>query len=223
MRAERIGRLLPEVHRRTIVPGTPIAALVDVMAELHAPVEDVLADLPSHFDPQRAPDRFVPFLAHWVDLARWIDDASGEFDTGVGRLRQVIAAAPRLSRRRGTAEGLREALEWALGVSGVRVDEAAADESGAPRLFHARVVLPREAAPHLALARRIVAQEKPAHVTVELVFADPGPGSADAHPEPGDEPAASDAPPTLPVGAPPSSPEPLLPGAEPPAAGEPPG
>ena len=172
MRVELIARLLPEVYQRTIVAGTPIATLLEVMAQLQDPVEEVLAQLPDYFDPQRTPDRFVPFLARWVDLARWLDDTSGGFDSGVGRLRQVVAAAAHLSRLRGTAQGLREALEWATGVDGVRIDEEVPDASGRIRPFHVVVTLPKEAAVHQMLVRRIVQQEKPAHVTAEVVFED---------------------------------------------------
>lgn len=216
MRAERIARLLPEVYQRTIVEGTPIATLLDVMAELHQPVEDVLVRLPDYFDPQRTPDRFVPFLARWVDLARWLDETSGGFDSGIGRLRQVVAGAAQLSRLRGTAEGLRDALEWATGVAGVRIDEEVRDAAGRPRPFHVVVTLPQEAYAFHDLVHRIVQQEKPAHVTADIVFAggvtepaaDPGPGAAT-------EAAAREAPPTLPVGAPASPPEPSFPGSDP--------
>ncbi|WP_194410454.1 phage tail protein [Microbacterium cremeum] len=244
MRADRIARLLPDVYRRAIVPGTPLAALVDVMAEQHAPVEQALADLPDYFDPQRAPDHFVPFLAHWVDLARWLDDASGEFDTGPGRLRQVVAGAAALSRRRGTARGLREALEWATGVAGVRVEETAPVPTPSPhsagalrgasgregpaggvgpaggrgRRFHARVVLPHAASAYEPLVRRIVEQEKPAHVTVEIVFEDATPSGPDGPGATGGTEASEvpepPEPPTLPVEAPPAPPEPAFPGTE---------
>jgi len=208
MQADRIAKLLPEVYQRTIVPGTPIEALLQVMAELQDPVEQILANLADYFDPQRTPDRFVPFLAEWVDLGRWLDETSGGFDSGVGRLRQVVAAAAHLSRLRGTAQGMREALEWATGVSGVRIDEAVPDASGRPRPFHVLVLLPKEAAVHQRLVERIVQQEKPAHVTAEVVF-----GDRQAIREP--VPDAPSAPPTLPPGEPTASPEPSFPGSEP--------
>jgi phage tail-like protein len=208
MQAERIAKLLPEVYQRTIVAGTPIAALLDVMAALQDPVEQILAELPDYFDPQRTPDRFVPFLAEWVDLSRWLDETSGGFDAGVGRLRQVVAGAAHLSRLRGTAQGMREALEWATGVSGVRIDEDVADDSGRSRPFHVRVTMPKEALVHERLVQRIVQQEKPAHVTAEVVFQD---GLA----PPGPAPDVPEPPPTLPVDGPTGAPEPSFPGSEP--------
>lgn len=207
MRADRIALLLPEVYRRTIVPGTPLASLIDVMEQLHAPVETVLAELPMYFDPQRTPDRFVPFLARWVDLDRWMDEGSDTFDSGVGRLRQVVAAAARLSRLRGTAEGLRDALELAIGVAGVGIEEGL-DAAGKTRPYHAVVTLPAEAAAHDMLVRRIVAQEKPAHVTVDVVYANGAP------PPPAEEDVPPVPPlPTLPV-ADEQSGEPAFPGTE---------
>lgn len=224
MQADRIARLLPEVYQRTIVPGTPIATLVELMEQLHEPVEQVLAHYADYFDAQRTPDRFVPYLARWVDLARWLDDGSGEFDTGIGRLRQVVAAAPQLSRLRGTAQGLREALEWATGVVGVRIDTPRADAGARGRAFHIVVHLPAEARPYDSLVRRIVAQEKPAHVTADIVFAgaDAGAPGVDAAPGP---PVTRGPAPELPVGDAERRPEPAFPGAErgpaasPPAAG----
>lgn len=194
MQADRIAQLLPEVYRRAAVHGTPLATILQVMDDLQAPVEDVLADLPRYFDPQRAPERFVPFLAHWVDLARWLDDGGG-FAPGTGRLRQVVAAASVLSQARGTADGLRQALEWATGVGGVRIEE-----SSPPRPFHVVVTVPPAAEPQRELIERIVRQEKPAHVTAEVRFVDP---AAPATPEsalPGEPVAAADEIPTLPAG-----------------------
>lgn len=171
MRADLAARLLPDVYRRVVDSSAPLGAILGVMEQLHAPVEAVLADLPSYFDPQRAPSSFVPFLARWVDLDRWLDDGSDRFDTGTGRLRQVVAAASELSRMRGTADGLRCALEWALGISGVSV---VADATP----FHLAVTLPAAAEEHRDLVARIVAQEKPAHATAEIVY------SGDTSPEP---------------------------------------
>lgn len=218
MEADRIAQLLPEVYRRAAVHGTPLATILQVMEDLQAPVEDVLADVPQYFDPQRAPERFVPFLAHWVDLARWLDDDGG-FAPGVGRLRQVVAAAPVLSRARGTVDGLRQALEWATGVSGVRIGE-----SSPPRPFHVVVTVPHVAEPQRELIERIVRQEKPAHVTAEIVFVDPAAPAAAEAALPA-EPAATgvaaepadDEIPTLPVAVEvPAPPPPMFDGSAPP-------
>ena len=214
MRADLAARLLPDVYRRVVGSSAPLGAILDVMERLHAPVEAVLADLPTYFDPQRTPPSFVPFLARWVDLDRWLDDGSDRFDTGTGRLRQVVAAASELSRMRGTAEGLRCALEWALGISGVSV---VADATP----FHVVVTLPSSAEEHRDLVARIVAQEKPAHATAEIVYSGDAParfvggppasGSTSTPPPPaGPSPATSgsvaSAEPRPTAGAPPIAP-----------------
>ena len=109
----------------------------------------------------------MPFLAHWVDLARWLDDGGG-FAPGSG-------GCVRWSRRRRCCRGpgarptgLRQALEWATGVGGVRIEE-----SSPSRPFHVVVTVPLAAEPQRELIERIVRQEKPAHVTAEVVFVDP--------------------------------------------------
>ena len=45
MKQEEIERLLPWIFRRTVAPGSPLAAILEVMEVLHAPVEGVLAGL----------------------------------------------------------------------------------------------------------------------------------------------------------------------------------
>ncbi len=70
MKQAEIIPLLPGVFQRAIRPGSPMTALLAVMESLHAPSEDVLTRLDAYFDPYRAPDAFVVFLAGWVDLDR---------------------------------------------------------------------------------------------------------------------------------------------------------
>src|SRR5262245_44871149 len=106
MKQDEISRLLPAVFQRAVMPGTPLAALLAVMEELHAPVEGLLADLDAYFDPRRAPEPFLPFLARWVGLGRLLDDWPRRADdadfwpSGSGHLRELIAAAVVLARWR---------------------------------------------------------------------------------------------------------------------------
>jgi phage tail-like protein len=179
MRRSEIERLLPEVFQRTLTPGGPLGAVVDAMEALHAPCEAVLAEVDRTFSAWRAPDRFVPALARWVDLDRLVAtgadgaDAPGERrpSTSLGRLRELIATAAYLSQWRGTAHGLTLFLTTATGQSGFVIEEALAGPDGRPRPFHIRVRAPAGAAPHRALIERIVEQEKPVYVTWDLDFA----------------------------------------------------
>lgn len=172
MKQDDMARLLPAVFQLTLTqPNNPLPDLLAVMEGLHAPTEAVLANLASYFDPYQTPDRFVPFLASWVDLD-WLL-ASGErlgeqFPAGLGRLRELIAAAAFLAKWRGTTLGLIRFLETVTGISGFAIDEEVLDQDNQPRPFHIRVRVPLTAAGHEALIRRIIESEKPAYVSYQL-------------------------------------------------------
>lgn len=186
MNRREIERLLPEVFQRTLHPGEPIGAIVELMEALHRPDEEVLATVDSAFNAYGAPDRFVPFLARWVDLDRFFPPLppgtppeewpAQPLPTGLGRLRELIVAATFLSQWRGTVRGLRSFLETATGLRGFEIDQDVLAADGLPRPFHVRVCAPEEAVRHRALIERIIAQEKPAYVTHELQFGPAGRG-----------------------------------------------
>ena len=176
----RIKRLLPAVFQTAVRPGNPLFAILDVMETMHAPVESALDRLDVTFDPHRAPDAFVPYLASWVDLEVLLDVprtqgllSSPSLSTGSGRLRELTAAAVTLSQWRGTRKGLSLFLETATGVRGFEVDEQVVDADGKARPFHLRITAPRELIEHRILIERIVELEKPAYVTYELGFGSP--------------------------------------------------
>jgi phage tail-like protein len=158
MKRDDILTLLPEVFRRTAEPGEPLALLLEVMEQLHAPAEHVLANLDAELDPIRARDTFVPMLARWIDVpeARAV---------GLGATRELVAGAVPIARRRGTRGALVRYLEIATGVTGFDVRESVA------RDFHIEVVVPAAARPQTERIHAIVRDEKPAYVTYELVEA----------------------------------------------------
>lgn len=186
MKRAEIERLLPSVFQRAIRPGNPLSALLDVMEALHRPSEKVLTDVDAAFNAYRAPDRFVPFLASWVDLDRFFqrelisipesNSTPSPISTGLGRLRELIAAAAQLSQWRGTARGMRLFLETATGTQGFELDEDTLDPLGLRRVFHFRIRAPVTTVRHRALLERIIDQEKPAYVTYELEFGPTGQG-----------------------------------------------
>ncbi len=175
MEATELRRLLPEILRRTAHTGTPLDALLQVMAELPARDERILAVLAAYFDPYRAPDRFVPYLAAWVDLGwlpvRGVEGASipGQAGVEVARLRALLQQAPRLAQARGTAAGLALFLRTATGVPDIQVLDSGAAADAVQVPFHLRVAIPRAAASQRALVELIVRSEKPAHVTQEVI------------------------------------------------------
>jgi phage tail-like protein len=174
MKRGEIARLLPEVVQRTVRSGEPLAGLLEVMEGLHAPSEAALADFDAHLDPGRCPDAFVPLLARWLDLDRFLGAGSDPdaFAVGTGRLRELVAAAPALSRSRGTERGLVAFLETATGLAPFGVDDRVLDPAGRPRPFHLRVSAPA-AAQHLhELVVQVIESEKPLHLTYEVVYAE---------------------------------------------------
>jgi phage tail-like protein len=175
----QIKKLLPWVLQRTAQPGNPLTALLEVMQDMHTPVEAMLSHLDSMFDPRRTPDRFVSYLASWVDLGILIDISRGgnpaasvTFPTGLARLRELIASAAMLSEWRGTRKGLEMFLEIATGASGFSIDEQVRGPDGNARVFHMQVTAPKDLVVHRSLLERIIELEKPAYVTYELSFQD---------------------------------------------------
>jgi phage tail-like protein len=176
MRRNEIERLLPGVYQLALHPvettgladDRRLAAMLDVMEELHHPSEEILDRLDSYVDPRRAPEAFVRYLAGWVDMD-WLA-AGNRVTTGSGRLRELVAEAMSLSRWRGTARGLTGILQAATGVSGFAIEETPEGEDGQPRPFHIRIHAPKSVEEHGAMVERIVAAEKPASVTHEVMY-----------------------------------------------------
>jgi len=181
MKRTEIERLLPGIFQRTVRPGNPAFALLEVMEALHAPSEAILEDVHRIFDPHRTPEAFLPFLARWVNLERLFAGSRDRgslrssflLTTGRGRLRELIAAAADLWRWRGTRKGLVLFLETATGVRGFEILGDTRDD-GTPEPFGLVVRIPAAAARHEPLIERIVDLEKPAHVTYRLEIKDNG-------------------------------------------------
>lgn len=187
MRRDEIERLLPTMYQLAARPGSPLDALLHVMADLHEPDEQLLANVDSLFDPYRAPAPLVPWLTRWVGLEWLVADEDGEMDPadqvrafgpGLGRLRDVLAAGHAAAQWRGTEVGLTLLLTAATGITGFGVAEPA------DRPFHLVVTAPARARPHAATVRRIVETTKPAACTAEVSFAPP---ATDRPPVPGDD------------------------------------
>jgi phage tail-like protein len=179
MRREHIERLLPAAFQRSVTGHGVLDALLAVMQGLHEPSETVLSHVDDLVSAYRAPDVLVPFLVNWVAFdhlglapAGLTTAAEGATAGGAtaggrvpaGRLRDLIANAAALAATRGTAAGLCRLLATVTGVDGYRVDEPA------NRPFHLVVRVPPAAAADLELIRRIVAAEKPAATTFEVVL-----------------------------------------------------
>jgi len=186
MDREQIVRLLPGVFQTAlhpiaagiVEPDRRLSATLGVMETLHEPVETVLHDLDRYLDPRLARPDFVPYLAGWVDLDWLLVAAPSEplgttpsLASGLGTLRELVAAAAELARWRGTARGLLRFLDTATGTPGFAIEENVSGDQRQPRPFHLRGVAPAEAAVSRPLLGRVIVAEKPAYATYELVFA----------------------------------------------------
>ena len=186
MDRESIARLLPGVFQTAlhpiaagvVEPDRRLSATLGVMETLHEPVETVLRDLDHYLDPRLARPDFVPYLAGWVDLDWLLVAAPSEplattpsLASGLGTLRELVAAAAELARWRGTARGLLRFLDTATGTPGFAIEENVSGDERSPRPFHLRIVAPAEAAVYRPLIERVIVAENPAYATDELVFA----------------------------------------------------
>lgn len=172
MRAAEIALLLPDVYRRSAPPGSVLAAVLDVMEQLHQPSEDVLSAFEEYLDPLVTPTPFVRLLATWVDLERLDAAAAGQPSLDVERMRLLVHLAAPLGGTRGTAEGLRLAVRAATGLPECRVL--------ATGPFTVRVELPGATPAQLELARAVVHQERPAHILAEVTDGGPDTGEPPA-------------------------------------------
>jgi phage tail-like protein len=178
MKPNEIAQLLPGIFQRTLHPGNPLSGLLEVMEGLNDIPEETLENLDAFFNPYRTPDRFVPFLADWVDLEWLLVQSPGErlvtgvmpLHSGLGRLRELIAASAHLAQMRGTAGGLVLFLETATGIQDFKIEENLSCADHQPRPFHLCIHAPQESTPYRVMIERIIEFEKPAYVTYELIF-----------------------------------------------------
>lgn len=181
MKPNEIAHLLPGIFQRTLKPGNPLTALLEVMDGLSAIPEETLEHLEAFFNPYRTPDRFVPFLADWVDLEWLLVQSPNErqqtgvdpLPSGLGRLRELVAASASLAQMRGTARGMIQFLETATGIPGFRIEENVSyDKEGkpGPKPFHLLVRAPQASLAYQVMIERIVEFEKPVYVTYEIVY-----------------------------------------------------
>jgi phage tail-like protein len=177
MKRTEIEQLLPGIFQRTVRPGNPLAALLEVMEDFHQPSEEILNGLDASFDPRRTREDFLPFLARWLDLSGMLRGAgtskgpspsSEPISTGIGRLRELLASAAYLSQWTATRKGLERFLQVATGEDKFEILENQ-DRHGRRVPFHFTVVLPASMKLHFDLIKRIVEREKPAYVTCDIV------------------------------------------------------
>jgi len=100
---------LPAIYRNKANCGQFLLRLLSLFESLFGGVENEIRSLPTLFDPQAAPKKFLAWLAGCVGLD--LDDNWDE-----QQQRQIIAEIFRLSGWRGTAKGLRESVRLFAGA-----------------------------------------------------------------------------------------------------------
>ena len=186
MKHTEIKKLLPSVMQRSMANNvlhdaiggnkgsSVLNTFIEVMEKMHRPTENLLDNLHDVFNPRQVPERFLPMLAHWTNLINLFqpDKAGSEpsfwkertLPTEPGYLRELIAMSVEISQWRGTNYGLKKVLQMATGISNFSIKET-------DKPFHIQVGVPEEAQKYWELIQRIVAQEKPAHITAEVFIA----------------------------------------------------
>jgi phage tail-like protein len=100
-----LHRQLPAIYAGDELAGRLLAAFDDVLAPIHATVDNLAA----YLDPRLAPADFLAWLAEWV---------AAETEPGwtLEQRRAAVAHAVTLHRMRGTARGLAEQVRTVFGV-----------------------------------------------------------------------------------------------------------
>lgn len=174
--AEQLTSVLPRAIRSVLGPGdprhgqNPTEAALSVMAALSGRRAALLDHGTFILDPDAAPDETLPWLAAWfgwgwmfrdpADPAQQLSLAHG-FPPGREHLINLIRAWPALNRLRGRADGLRLTLTTATGLPDITVSAQPERQHIA---VHARD-LPQQWTPWF---RRLIAAERPAHLTWNL-------------------------------------------------------
>jgi phage tail-like protein len=181
MNKNEILNYLPQIFSLALKPGTPLEAILGMMEEMHDPGEKILESLHTFFDPRRTREKLVPFLAHWINIEwlltegqQWSPYNKGQYletlTNGLGRLREIIANGAFLTKWRGTADGLSMFITIATGIEAIRIDQNPPDDFGNAIPFHINVLIDKSVKKLEQVIRIIVEQEKPAHLTYNIIF-----------------------------------------------------
>lgn len=126
-------------------------------------LERKIASLLYYFDPHRAPERFLPWLANWTGFAL-------RADLPPEKKRDFIASAISLYRMRGTKANMERLLE----IFTSRKPTIRDDLAGKPFHFRVGIILNNPdkdyVAQQQAVAHALIEREKPAHTSYKLVI-----------------------------------------------------
>jgi phage tail-like protein len=112
---DTLFRSLPEVYRREGKDGFT-HRLLGLFSDVLKGIEDEVYGLHHQLNAQRADERFLPWLASWVDLL--LDETWEE-----SKRRELIRRIVQLYTTRGTVEGIRQFVETYTGIKPEVVEE----------------------------------------------------------------------------------------------------
>ncbi len=183
--------LLPELLQHADSgPGSggdaapPVARLLKVIDPMFAELESLLDQIPDYFDPLRAREDFLPWLASWTALVL-------RADWSPEQKRTVLSKIIPLYRKRGTKAGLEEYLKIYVGEGASIFDEHDPMRVGTistvgvdtvvggmpPYLFRVNVAFttpdPAELSRKTESVRAVLDIEKPAHTFYSLSISGP--------------------------------------------------
>ena len=161
-RASRWRSLLPSVYQAAIRarPDGPLPVLLKCMDSMLAPVEREIEGFDALLDPHRTRREFLPMLGSWLASGSREQDA-------LPPNRAWVADTVDLAQRRGTADGLLRTLALATGMAGFSLEEQA-------ERFHVSIRAPSAARGLGDALRRLIEQQRPAHITFDLSFGEEG-------------------------------------------------
>jgi phage tail-like protein len=163
---------LPAIYRDYALMGRFLLIFESIMM----PIEHIVDNISSYFDPVITPGHFLSWLASWLDLSLdpdWPED----------RCRELVASAAELYRWRGTKWGLSEYIRIYTGIEpeiheyepGMTLDGDTKLGSGTQlgsgaAWCHFTVVLPVDKGNKIddTKVRTIIEAQKPAHSTYSL-------------------------------------------------------
>jgi phage tail-like protein len=165
--------LLPGVYRDL---DDNIGRFTETFDALLAPAWMVLDNIDAYFDPALAPLDFLHVLAAWVGMpldGNWREDQA----------RRLVARAVELYRWRGTRRGVSALVEAYTGVVPEVEDSGGTVWSATPGApapgvdqpsVRVRVQLPADSDEDLVRLTRLIAENVPAHVAVNVEISRPG-------------------------------------------------
>ncbi len=101
-------RYLPAVYQEDEKGREFLRRFLPLFESVLNDLEECIISIPRYFDPEAAPDEFLPWLGDWLAL-------SYDENWNSTQLRQLIQKAPHLYRHRGTRHGIEEVINLYTG------------------------------------------------------------------------------------------------------------